>query len=85
MRCPSRTLADTQRSIQTRRPAPPHQPFDADALLTLMKRLDALGARGCGCGLYIRPTIIGTGIFFSFVARVIVKSEGYCGVNFTPS
>jgi branched-chain amino acid aminotransferase len=42
----------------------PDQPFDANALLTLIKRLVALDARWIprarGCSLYIRPTIIGT-------------------------
>lgn len=41
-----------------------HQPFNADALLTLIKRLVALEARWIprarGCSLYIRPTLIGT-------------------------
>jgi len=39
-------------------------PFDADALLTLIKRLVALDDRWIpqarGCSLYIRPTLIGT-------------------------
>ena len=41
-----------------------YQPFDANALLTLIKRLVALEARWIprarGCSLYIRPTLIGT-------------------------
>ena len=41
-----------------------HQAFDADALLTLIRRLVALEERWIprarGCSLYIRPTLIGT-------------------------
>jgi len=41
-----------------------NQPFDADALLTLIKRLVALEERWIprarGCSLYLRPTLIGT-------------------------
>jgi branched-chain amino acid aminotransferase len=44
--------------------ATPNQPFDASALLTLIRRLVALEARWIprarGCSLYIRPTLIGT-------------------------
>jgi branched-chain amino acid aminotransferase len=40
------------------------QPFDADALLTLIRRLVTLEERWIprarGCSLYIRPTLIGT-------------------------
>ena len=55
------------RPAVTPHPPPPHyyhKPFDADALLALIKRLVALEARWIprarGCSLYIRPTLIGT-------------------------
>jgi hypothetical protein len=61
------TLTHNSRPDPTRSDAPlcpTHQPFDASALLTLIKRLVALDARWIprarGCSLYIRPTIIGT-------------------------